>query len=323
MSDLSGCCVVWIAAALTLSETAWSQPYPVKPIRLIVQGAASSAPDVIVRPVAQRVSQAVGQPVVVENRPGGGGAVAAQIAVNAPSDGYTFLLAASGTISIVPFLMKKPPFAVKDLAPVTLLAIAPLILTAHPSIRATSPAELIALAKSRPNQLLIGTPGVGTIQHLTVEMLNRAAGISLAHVPFKSGAAAVIGALGAQVQLALTAIPAVLAHIESSRLRAIAVTSAKRSPALPSVPTFNESGVAGFAAATWYGVYAPRKTAANAIDKMYGEMRKATDSPDVREAATREGVELEVTGPRALAEFQRIDMARWQKIIRELNIVLD
>ena len=309
---------------LALHGVTWSEPYPGRPIRLVVQGLASSAPDIIMRPIAQRVSQSVGQPVIVDNRPGAGGVVAAQIAVSAPPDGYTILVAASGTISIVPFLMKKQPYdPLEDLAPVTLVAIAPLIVTAHPSLPVTSVKDLIAFAKSSPKKILFGTPGVGSVQHLTMEMFNHAAGVSLGHIPYKGGAAAVIDTVGGQIQLVITAIPAVLPQIKASRLRALGVTSAKRSSAVPDVPTIAESGLAGFEAATWYGMYAPRNTPTKIVEKLYTEMRKATEAPDVQSAAAQEGVELEVKGSRALAEFQRIDMAKWQRIIRESNIVLE
>ena len=309
---------------LVLHGVTWSQPYPSRPIRLVVQGLASSAPDIIMRPIAQRVSQSVGQPVIVDNRPGAGGVVAAQIAVSAPPDGYTILVAASGTISIVPFLMKTQPYdPLEDLAPVTLVAIAPLIVTAHPSLPVTSVKDLIAFAKSSPKKILFGTPGVGSVQHLTMEMFNHAAGVSLGHIPYKGGAAAVIDTVGGQIQLVITAIPAVLPQIKASRLRALGVTSAKRSSAVPDVPTIAESGLPGFEAATWYGMYAPRNTPAKIVEKLYTEMRKATEAPDVKSAAAQEGVELEVKGSRALAEFQRIDMAKWQRIIRESNIVLE
>jgi tripartite-type tricarboxylate transporter receptor subunit TctC len=302
---------------------AWPQAYPDRPIRLVVQGSASSAPDIIMRPIAQRFSQAVAQPVIVDNRPGAAGVVAAQIVVSAPPDGYTILVAASGSISIAPYLMKKPPYDPRqDLAPVTLIAVAPLIMTAHPSFPAGSVKELIALARNRTT-ILLGTPGVGSIQHLTLEMFNRASGVALTHVPYKSGASAVIDALGGQIQLALTAIPAVLPQIKAARLRALAVTSARRSSALPTVPTIAESALPGFDAATWYGMYAPRNTAVRIVEKLHAEMRKASETADVKSAAAEEGVELEVKGPRALAEFQQIDMGKWRKIIRESKIVLE
>jgi tripartite-type tricarboxylate transporter receptor subunit TctC len=308
----------------TLHGVAWSQPYPQRPIRLVVQGVASSAPDIITRPIAQRVSQSVGQPVIVDNRPGAAGMVAAQIAVSAAPDGYTLLVASSGTISIAPFLMKKQPYdPLTDLVAVTLIAVAPLIVSVHPSVPVASVKDLITLAKSRPNKVLIGTPGVGTVQHLTVEMFNHAAGVSLGHVPYKGGGAAVIDTVGGQIQLAITAIPAVLSHIHASRLRALGVSSAKRSSAVPSVPTIAESGLPGFEAVTWYAMYAPRNTPPKIIEKLYTETHKATEAPDVRSAAAQQGVDLEVKGPLALAEFQRIDMAKWQRTIRESNIVLE
>ena len=310
--------------AFILHGVTWSQPYPDRPIRLVVQGVASSGPDIIARPIAQRVSQSVGQPIIVDNRPGGAGVVAAQIVVSAPPDGYTVLVAGGGTISIAPYLMKKRPYDPQtDLAPVTLVAIAPLIVTAHPSLPVASVKDLIALARSSPKKILYGTPGVGTVQHLTMEMFNLAARVSLGHVPYKSGASAVIDTVGGHIPLVITGIPVVLPQIKAARLRALGVTSAARSSAVPDVPTLAESGLPGFEAATWYAMYAPRNTPAKIVEKLYADVRKATEAPDVKSAAAQEGVELEVRGPVALAEFQRIDIAKWQKIIRESRVVLE
>lgn len=309
---------------LALQGATWSQPYPNRPIRLIVQGVPSSAPDIITRPIARRVSQSVGQSVIVDNRPGAGGVIAAQIAVSALPDGYTFLVAASGTISIAPFLMKKRPYdPLEDLAPVTILTVAPLVVTAHPSVPAASVKDLIALAKSGSTRLQIGTPGVGTVQHLTVEMFNRAAGVSLGHVPYKGGGAAVIDTLGGQIPLVITSIPAVLPHVMASRLRALGITGAKRSPVIPDAATFAESGLPGFEAATWYAVYAPRNTPAKIIERIYTEIRQAAEAPDVKLTAAQQGVELQVTGALALTELQRTDMAKWQRVIRESNIAAE
>jgi tripartite-type tricarboxylate transporter receptor subunit TctC len=318
------CLVAGGFIGLAVQATAAAQTFPNRPVRLIVQGVTSSGPDLITRPIAQRVSQSIGQPVIVENRPGAGGLVAAQMAIGSPADGYTLLVAASGTISIAPFLMKKPPYdPLTDLAPVTLLAVAPLIITAHPSLAAASVKDLVGLAKSGAKKIQFGTPGVGSVQHLAMEMFSQEAGVSLDHIPYKSGASAVIDAVGGQIQLVITAIPVVLPHIRASRLRPIAVTSAMRSTVFPDVPSVAEAGLAGFDAVTWYGLYAPRNTPGSIVNKLYSEVRKATEGADVKAAAMQEGVELDVRGPQALGDFQRIDMARWQKIIRDSHIVLE
>ena len=321
----------WQSAALVagllgsiLNGVAWSQTYPDRPIRLVVQGLAASTPDIIMRPIARFLSQSLGQPVIVDNRPGAGGMVAAQTVMNSPADGYTILVASSGTMSIAPFLMKKQPYdPLGDFVPVTLVAIAPLIVTANPTLPASSMKELIALAKSDSRGIRYGTPGVGTVQHLTMEMLSQAAAVSLSHIPYKGGAAVVTDAMGGHVQLAITAIPAVLPQLKSTHLKALGVTSARRSPVLPEVPTIAESGLVGFEAATWYAMYAPRNTPAAIIDRLVTEMRKAADASEVKAVAAQEGVDLEVGGARTLEALQRADTAKWRRIIRESKIVLE
>ncbi|MGH8648838.1 MAG: Bug family tripartite tricarboxylate transporter substrate binding protein, partial [Burkholderiales bacterium] len=199
----------WSVALLALmsGELSRSQSYPGKPVRLVVGATPASAPDAIIRPIAQRFSESIRQPVVVDNRAGAGGVVAAQLIASAPPDGYTILFVAAGAMSIAPFLAKKRPFdPVQDFTPVTLIATGPLIVSSHPLFSARSVKEVIALAKSGPKQVLIGGPGAGSIQHLTVEMFNRAAGISLGYVPYKGGAPAVIDTVGGQIPLVITAI---------------------------------------------------------------------------------------------------------------------
>jgi tripartite-type tricarboxylate transporter receptor subunit TctC len=316
----------WSVALLVLmsGEPSRSQSYPGKPVRLVVGATAASAPDVIIRPIAQRFSDSVRQPVVVDNRGGAGGVIAAQLIASAPPDGYTILLVGAGAMSIAPFLAKKRPFdPVRDFTPVTLIAAGPLIVSSHPLFSAKSVKEVIALAKSGPKQVLIGGPSAGSVQHLTIEMFNRAAGISLGYVPYKGGAAAVINTVGGQTPLVITAIPAVLPQIKASRLRPLAVTSARRSIAFPDVPAIAEAGLPGFESVTWYAIFAPRNTPAGVVEKLYGELRKAAGGPDSTLTAHQEGVELEVKGPKALAELQRLEIAKWQRIIRESNIVLE
>jgi tripartite-type tricarboxylate transporter receptor subunit TctC len=321
------CVFSFAFVTLTASDLSSAQTYPARPVRLVLQTAAASTPDVFMRPIAKRLSDSIGQQIIVDNRPGAAGVVAAQMVMNATADGYTILLASSGAMSIAPFVAKQQPYdPFQDFSPVTLIAVAPLIVAAHPSLPVRSARDLIALAKAKPKQILYASPGAATVQHLTIEMLSRAAGISMVHVPYKSGAPAVIDAISGQVQLVITAVPAVLQQIKASRLRALAVTSVKRIAAVPDVPSMAESGVPGFESLTWYGIYAPKRTPAEIVQKLYGELRKATDDPGVRSTAMREGVDLEINGPRPLADFHRLDAAKWQKVIGELrnsNVVLE
>ena len=309
---------------LAAGEPAWCQAFPVKPVRIVISGPPGTAPDFVARLIAQKLPESFAQPVIVDNRPGAGGVVAAQTTLAAPADGHTLFLAASGGVSIAPFLAKKPPFdPVQDFAPVTLVVTAPLIVTMHPSLPVRSVKELIGFAKARPKQVLFASTGAGTVQHLTIEMFSGAAGIKVVHVPYKGGAPAVIDTVSGQVQLVITAIPAVLTQLKASRLRALAVTSGTRSPAVPDVSTVAESGLHGFDAVTWYGMFAPRKTPVAIAEKLYGWVRSAAEDVSVKSAFAQEGLEPEVKGPPALAALLQADIAKWQKVIREANIVLE
>lgn len=307
-------------AGFLLGEYSWCQPYPSKPVRLIVQGLPGTAPDLIARLIAPRFSESVGQPVIIDNRGGAAGIIAAQIGATSPADGYTVLLAGAASVSIAPFLAKKRPYdPVQDFTPVTLVVITPPIVTMHPSLPVKSVKELIGLAKARPKQLLFASPSTGSVHHLTIEMFSRAAGINVVHVPYKGGPPAVIDTVSGRVHLVITTIPPVLPHIRASRLRALAVTSSKRSSAVPEVPTVAESGLHGFESLHWFAMFAPKNTAAAIIDRLFSEVEKAVDSPSVKSVLAQEGLELAVNGPRALADFHRIDIARWQEVIRDLR----
>lgn len=278
----------------------------------------------IMRPIAQKLSESLGQQVVVDNRPGAGGVIAAQIVVSSPPDGYTVLQASASSFSISPFLLKKRPYdPVQDFTPVTLVAIAPLMVTVHPSLPVKSVKDLISLAKAKPRQLLYASNGKGSLSHLTAEMFSIAAGITMLHVPYKGGTPAVMDTMSGQVQLVITAVPTLLPQVKASRLRALAVTSSKRSPAVPDLPTVAESGMPGFESVQWYGIFAPKNTPAAITDKLHSEFRKVGESPAVKAPLAQEGAELAVTGPQALADFLRADIAKWQKVTREANIVLE
>ena len=313
--------------ALVAGGSAWCQPYPVKPVRLIIGGLPGTAPDVIARVMLPHVSESLGQSLVIDNRGGGAGVLAAQIIATAPADGYTVLLIGGAGLTIVPFLTKKRPYdPVRDFTPVTLVTIAPLVLACHPSLPVKSVKDLIGLARAKPRELLFGTPGVGSIHHLTVEMFNRAAGITMVHVPYKGGPPAVIDAISGRVQLVITTVIPVQPHLKASKLRALAVTSTKRVDVFPDVPTVSESGVDGFESLQWFGMFAPRSTPGAIRERLFGEFRKAAEIPSVASVLAQEGQELALNGPQALAEFQRSEIAKWQKVIahlRESGIVLE
>ncbi len=308
----------WIA--LLAGASAWGQTYPVKPIRLIIGGLPGTAPDVIARLIAPGMSESMGQSLILDNRGGGAGLLGAQLTAAAPADGYTALIVGGGSLVIVPFLTKTPPYdPVADFTPVTLVSLAPLVLACNPSLPVKSVQDLIGLSKAKPKDLMYGTPGVGGIHHLTIEMLNRAAGINLMHVPYKGGPPAVIDAIAGRVQLVITTVIPVAPHIKAARLRAIAVTSAKRTSVYPDVPTIAESGVQGFESHQWFGIFTPRNTPGAIREKFYKEVRKAVDKPGVTAILDQEGQLLAVNGPQELAEFRRTETTKWRKIISQLR----
>lgn len=313
------------AFGFAASSPAWAQAYPVKPIRLIVAGPPpGGGTDLVSRPIAQKLSDSLGQAVIVDNRPGAGTLLAGQGTVTAPPDGYTILMATISTMCISPYLVKKQPYdAVNDFTPITLVATAGLMIAVHPALPARTTKELIGFAKSKPGQLTYASNGAGSLSHLTTEMFNRAAGISMVHVPYKGGAPAAIDTVGGHTQLLITAIPTIIAHVKSSRLRAISVTSSKRSSAVPDLPTVAEAGLPGFQSSQWYAAFAPKNTPMPIVEKLYGELGKAADVPSVKAALSQEGAELITTGPTALATLVRADSARWQKLARDSLVVID
>lgn len=314
--------VVLLAASIAIvaGGPARGKAYPTKPVRLIIGGLPGTAPDVISRLVSPTISESLGQPLILDNRGGGAGLLGAQITAAAPADGYTALIVGGGSLVIVPFLTKPRPYdPIADFTPVTLVTLAPLVLASNPALPVKSVKELIALAKAKPKELLYGTPGVGSIHHLTVEMFNRAAGINLLHVPYKGGPPAVVDAIGGRVQLVITTVIPVSPHIKSARLRAIAVTSAKRTNVYPDVPTVAESGLKGFESHQWFGIFTPRNTPAPIRERLYTEVRKGMEKPDAKAILAQEGQEVAVNGPQALAEFRRTETAKWQKVIAQLR----
>ena len=306
--------------ALVADGPAWGQSYPIKPVRLIIGGLPGTAPDVIARLISPTVSESLGQPLILDNRGGGAGLLGAQLTAAAPPDGYTALIVGGGSLVIVPFLTKPRPYdPVADFTPVTLVTLAPLVLACHPSLPVKSVKELVSLAKAKPKELLYGTPGVGGIHHLTVEMLNRAAGINLLHVPYKGGPPAVVDAIAGRVQLVITTVIPSAPHIKAARLRAIAVTSAKRTSVYPDVPTVAESGLKGFESHQWFGIFAPRNTPAPMRERLYTEVRKGMEKPEAKAILAQEGQEIAANGPQALAEFRRTETVKWQKVIAQLR----
>ncbi|MFN7087940.1 MAG: Bug family tripartite tricarboxylate transporter substrate binding protein [Burkholderiales bacterium] len=295
--------------------------YPAKPIRMVVTFPAGGPTDVIVRTIGQKITDSWGVPVVVDNRGGAGGIVGTEIAAQAASDGYTFLVGTAGGMSINPALQPKlsyDPF--RDFAPVAMLVVNPQILVVHPAVPGKTLKELVALAKARPGQLNFASAGTGTATHLGLELLKLTSGIDVVHVPYKGGAPAVADLISGQMQMLFVSIPSVLPHVHAGKLKAIAVSSRRRSASAPDIPTVAESGYPEFEYSNWNALFAPAKTPSQAIRKMNAEIVKILDTPEVGQRLTSLGADPAPGSPEELTRYMRIDHERWKKVIRAAGI---
>jgi tripartite-type tricarboxylate transporter receptor subunit TctC len=317
---------VWAACAVAsaplLAQPASSssgQVYPYKPIRFVVGFQPGGGVDMSARTVGQPLGAALGQSVVVDNRPGAAGNIAAGYVAKSTPDGYTLLMANS-TISS-PTLFKSLPFDVrKDLEPVGLIAIGPSVLIVHPSVPARNVKELIALAKAQPNKLVYGSGGIGNVTHLEMEIMNAMTGVQMTHVPYKGSAPSIVALVGGEVQAVFSSIPSALVQIRAGRIRALGVSILKRSSVLPDVPTIDESGVPGFDAASWYAVFAPAGTPKNVVEMLGKEIVRIMNVPDVRERFANDGFEPAGTGPAEFARFLRAELVKWAKAVEMAGV---
>ena len=315
-------------AALVLALAAGgaaAQPYPSKPIRVVVPNPAGGFYDVIARSVGQKVGDSLGQPMVVENRVGAGGSLGTEFTAKSPPDGYTIMVGGIGPHGIAPSLYANLPYdPVKDFAPIILVATTPNILVVHPSSPIKSVQDLVAAARQKPGGVSYASNGNGTSQHLSSEMLATTMGLKLNHVPFKGSAPAVTAMLGGQVDFAFVVAPDGLAHVKAGKLRAIGVTGAKRAAPLPDVPTLAEAGVPGYEATAWFGYLAPAGTPREIIDRLNAEIAKALESPDVRERLAPGGLsELPGGTPERFGELIKTEIAKWSKVVKESGAKID
>jgi tripartite-type tricarboxylate transporter receptor subunit TctC len=315
-----------VAALCAFTVAVWAQPapYPNKAIRLIIPFPAGGGADIIARVIAQKLTENVGQPTVIDNRGGGGGNIAAELAAKAPPDGYTVLIAYAGIQTVNPKLYSKLPYnAEKDFRPVTLLVTVPNVLGVHPSVPARSVQELIALAKNNPGRLNFGSSGNGTSGHLATELLKVTAGIHMVHVPYKGAGPALTGLLSGEVDFLITNVSVLMPMIKAGRVRALAVASLKRSPLLPNLPTFAESGLPGFDADSWYGAIVPAETPTAVVATLHAELVKALRAPEVTNRLLQEGAEPVGNTPQEFAERIRADSAKWAKVIEAAKVRVD
>ena len=308
-----------IALAAAGALAAQAQEYPSKPVRIVVPFAPGGVADNSARVVAEPLAQRLGQPVVVENRPGASGNIGTQQAAQSAPDGYTLLLGFDGTMVINPHVFPNIPFdTLKDFAPVTKLGDATLLLAANPSLPAKTLQEMIALAKTKP--LAYGTSGTGGTPHLAGELLKQRTGTQLEHIPYKGGGPAVADAVGGQIPLVFTAIASAQQYVRANRLVALGVPGAKRSSALPDVPTFQESGLAGFDVSSWTGIFVPAATPRAAIERLHAELAVVLQSTFVKERYAVLGIEPVGNTPEAFGAQVREDFARWEKVVKAANV---
>lgn len=312
-----------VLAALGLDPgPAAAQGYPAKPIRVLVPFAAGGAVDLVARLIGAKFSESVGQPVVIENRPGAAGNIAADAVAKSPPDGYTILQNTTGQ-AISPALYRSLPFdAVKDFIPVTQLVASQLLLVATPSLPATTTRELIALAKAKPGKLNYGMTGIGNPLHLTMEMFKHAAGIELQAVPYRGDAPLNTALIAGEVQLAVVPFATAKPHVEAGRLRALGIAGGKRVPALPDVPTIAEAGLPGFESSSWQGWFAPAGTPRDVVTFIQREAAKALNSPDVRARMEATANEIVASTPEAFAAMFKADLEKFAKVVKDAKIPL-
>jgi len=313
--------VISVAMGLALAGQAAAQNYPTKPVRFVVPFAPGGSADISARGLSVRMSESLGQTVVIDNHGGAGGAIGAEIVAKAPPDGYTVLYTTNGPVTVNQSLQKGLRYdPMKDLMPVTIVASLPSVLVVHPSLPATSVKDVIALAKARPGQIAFASGGPGASNHLAAELLNYLANIKLVHIPYKGGGPAAIAVLSGECALLFATMPSVLGHVKAKRLVAIAVTSEKRSAVTPDIPTIAESGIPGYEMTSWVGILVPRGTPEPIASRLLQEAKKAMQFPDVRNRLTSEGYEIVLNGPEQMALRMQVEADKWAKVIKAAHI---
>ena len=319
--------VATAAAAVLLAagaQPALAQSYPAKPIRWIVPFPPGGGTDITTRTLAHKLSEALGQQMVIDNRPGSGGTIGLALAAKAPADGYHIVTVQLANMGIAPGLYPKLPYdPVKDFAPITRAVSAHLVLVSHPSFPPRTVKDLIALARAKPGSITYGSPGNGTSGHLGMEMIRMAGKLDIVHVPYKGASPALTDLLGGQITVYLSSIPPAVPLIRNGRLKALGVTGAKRNVSLPEVPTIAESGIPGYAVDNWYGVAAPAGTPKDVITRLNAELVKILQMPEIRERYAKEGSETSPTTPEEFGAFVRAEVERWGKVVRDANVKVD
>ena len=313
-----------LAAALVLANPAVrAQTYPSRPITLIIPFAVGGSNDMVGRAIGKKLTEVWGQPVVVENRSGAGGVIGSSVVAAAPPDGYTLLLVSS-TFTINPAIKKSMPFdTVRDFTPVAFIARSPLLVTASNSLKVESAKELLALAGSKPGLISYGSAGPGSINQIAAELIALSAGVKLMHVPYRGGAPALNDLVGGHVDVYVSSLPQVLQLAQTGQAKALAVTSAKRTPQLPDVPTLDEAGIAGFDLWSWWGIVGPAGMPPDVVNALNSEIGKMLNSPELATFLSNEGAEAEAMTPQQFGDLMRLETERWIKVAHEANISID
>ncbi|MBC7781815.1 MAG: tripartite tricarboxylate transporter substrate binding protein [Proteobacteria bacterium] len=314
------------AATLCIGTGASAQApaYPNKPIRLVAGFAPGGISDILARVVGARLGEALGQTILVENRTGAGGTIAADFVAKAAPDGYTLFIGVTATQSIAPFLYPKLPYnAFTDFAPIAMAAVTPVLLVVHPSLPVKNVKDLIALARAQPGQLNYASTGTGALPHLTTELFSLRAGIRMNHIPYKGGAPAMLDLVAGQVSLMFDNIPTAIAQVRAGRVRAIGVAQAKRTPAAPEIPTIAEAGFPGFEVTSWQAFLAPAGTPAAIVNRLNAEILKVLALSDVREKLTAQGVEIVTSTPQELGAIIKRDAEIWAKVVKATGATID
>ena len=312
-----------VAVLASLCATAFAQNYPARPIRMILGFAPGGSTDLVARVVAQKMSESWGQQVVVDNRPGANGIIGADLVAKANADGYSLLLSSIGPMAINASLYKMPYDIVADFAPVTYTGNVTNLLVVHPSVAATNVKELIALAKAQPGKLTFGSSGTGGAPHMAVELFRILAKVSVTHVPYKGGGPAMADLVGGQISGSFASMPSSIPFVRAGKLRALAVTAPKRSPAEPTVPTISEAGIPGFSVLDWQGLFTTGKTPPAVVNKLNAEVVRILALPDVVEKLAVAGVEIQTSTPKEWGEFVKSEIAKWSKVVKEAGVKVE
>ena len=322
MNRQAGIAITSMCCALVATATALAQEaFPSKPVRFIAANSAGGGLDIVARAISPRLAAAFGQQVIVDNRPGAAGSIAAEITAHSPPDGYTIMIASLGGLAVNTHLYKGLSYdPLRDLAPVTWATSQSNVLVVHPSLPVKTVQELIALARAEPGRLSYGSSGAGNAGHLAGELFKTMAKVDMVHVPYKGGAPAMVDLIAGQVQLIFASAPTAVPQIKAGKIRALAVTTLKRSAVLPDLPTMAESGLPGFESDNWYGIVTAMGTPRPVIDKLNAELVRALQSPDTRQVLFIQGLEVKTSTPEEFGAYMKSEYVKWAKVIRDAGL---